>query len=251
METESSLREVRDVQRRHWTSVADAWGKWFDWTEENFTPLTAWLRDQTGWRPGANVLDIGCGSGYPALAAAAAARPSGTVTAIDISPRMRVLKPHDRRPKDDVRVPVGRRVPADRVRSRRLDTTSAGSVAGRSVSSQEISGGRRATVLRRWTPASGGSGTLRSRPEVAASPELAYPPTPCRSRTYSLVNAAGAGWPLTDAPRIRPGSPFHSPCTAGRDAGKLLAHRQPMHTRVYLRWFLRRVTPTPSTDGCR
>lgn len=88
MERESSLTEVREGQRRHWTSVADAWGKWFDWTEENFAPLTAWLRDQTGLRPGANVLDIGCGSGYPALAAAAAVRPSGTVTAIDISPRM-------------------------------------------------------------------------------------------------------------------------------------------------------------------
>ena len=51
METESSLTEVRNVQRRHWTSVADAWGKWFDWTEENFAPLTASLRDQTGWQP--------------------------------------------------------------------------------------------------------------------------------------------------------------------------------------------------------
>jgi SAM-dependent methyltransferase len=84
----SRLAEVRDTQRRHWTNVADAWGKWFHWTEQNFAPLTAWLRDQTGWRPGANVLDVGCGAGYPALAAAAAVSPGGTVTAIDISPRM-------------------------------------------------------------------------------------------------------------------------------------------------------------------
>ena len=88
METESSLTEIRNAQKRHWTSVAAAWGKWFDWTEENFAPLTLWLRDQTGWRPGANVLDVGCGSGYPALAAAAAVRPGGTVAAIDISPGM-------------------------------------------------------------------------------------------------------------------------------------------------------------------
>jgi ubiquinone/menaquinone biosynthesis C-methylase UbiE len=41
-----------------------------------------------GWEPGASVLDIRCGSGYPALAAAAAVRPSGRVTAIDVSPKM-------------------------------------------------------------------------------------------------------------------------------------------------------------------
>jgi enediyne biosynthesis protein CalE5 len=88
MDAQASLAEVREAQKRHWTSVADAWGKWFDWTERNFAPLTTWLRDATGWRPGANVLDIGCGSGYPSLAAAAALAPGGFATAIDISPKM-------------------------------------------------------------------------------------------------------------------------------------------------------------------
>lgn len=88
METESPLADARHAQKRHWTSVADAWGRWFDWTDRNFAPLTAWLRDHTGWRAGANVLDIGCGSGYPAVAAAAGVSPGGTVTAIDISPAM-------------------------------------------------------------------------------------------------------------------------------------------------------------------
>jgi SAM-dependent methyltransferase len=83
-----SSAEVREAQKRHWTSVADAWAKWFDWTERNFAPLTRLLRERTGWEPGAAMLDIGCGSGYPALAAAAAVRPSGTVTAIDVSPKM-------------------------------------------------------------------------------------------------------------------------------------------------------------------
>jgi SAM-dependent methyltransferase len=88
MGTELSLAEVRNAQERHWTNVAAAWDRWFDWTDRNFAPLTGWLRDETRWRPGANVLDIGCGSGYPALTAAAGVSPGGTVTAIDISPAM-------------------------------------------------------------------------------------------------------------------------------------------------------------------
>jgi ubiquinone/menaquinone biosynthesis C-methylase UbiE len=80
--------DATQAQKRHWTSVADAWAKWFDWTQRNFTPLTVLLRERTGWEPGAAILDIGCGAGYPALAAAAAVRPSGKVTAIDVSPKM-------------------------------------------------------------------------------------------------------------------------------------------------------------------
>jgi SAM-dependent methyltransferase len=86
-----SAPDVREVQKRHWTSVADAWAKWFDWTERNFASLTLLLRERTVWEPGAAILDIGCGSGYPALAAAAAVRPSGKVTAIDVSPKMVAL----------------------------------------------------------------------------------------------------------------------------------------------------------------
>jgi ubiquinone/menaquinone biosynthesis C-methylase UbiE len=88
METRGpSPADVKDAQQRHWTSVADAWAKWFDWTDRNFAPLTTLLRDRIGWAPGMTMLDIGCGAGYPALAAAAVVRP-GTVTAIDVSPKM-------------------------------------------------------------------------------------------------------------------------------------------------------------------
>jgi ubiquinone/menaquinone biosynthesis C-methylase UbiE len=83
-----SPADVREAQKRHWTSVADAWAKWFDWTERNFAPLTRLLHERTKWEPGAAILDIGCGSGYPALAAAAAVGPLGKVTAVDVSPRM-------------------------------------------------------------------------------------------------------------------------------------------------------------------
>jgi SAM-dependent methyltransferase len=83
-----SSAEVRETQQRHWTSVAVAWPRWFDWTGRNFAPLTMVLRERIGWESGAAMLDIGCGSGYPALAAAGAVRPSGRVTANDVSPKM-------------------------------------------------------------------------------------------------------------------------------------------------------------------
>jgi hypothetical protein len=52
-----SPADVREAQKRHWTSVADAWAKWSDWTERNFAPLTVLLRERTGWQPGAAILD--------------------------------------------------------------------------------------------------------------------------------------------------------------------------------------------------
>ncbi len=47
-----------------------------------------WFVNAAAWQPGARVLDVACGSGFPALAAAAAVRPGGTVVATDISPEM-------------------------------------------------------------------------------------------------------------------------------------------------------------------
>ena len=79
---------LKEGQTRHWNSVASGWDVWFDWTVRNFAPVTDWLRGAAGWRAGARVLDVACGTGYPALAAAASVRPGGTVVAVDISPGM-------------------------------------------------------------------------------------------------------------------------------------------------------------------
>ncbi len=89
---------IRDRQLKHWNTVADGWGVWFEWTERNFAPLTAWLRDAAGWAPGARVLDVACGAGYPALAAARAVEPGGRVIASDLSSEMlAVAAAHARR----------------------------------------------------------------------------------------------------------------------------------------------------------
>jgi SAM-dependent methyltransferase len=88
VESSASTRDIKAAQLRHWNSVAGGWAHWYAWTERNFGLLTPWLGEATKWQPGAAILDVGCGSGYPALAAAAAVRPGGTVTAIDLSPNM-------------------------------------------------------------------------------------------------------------------------------------------------------------------
>ena len=79
---------VKNKQREHWNAVAEGWATWLDWTERNFRPVTNWFHEAAGWKPGARVLDVAAGSGYPAFAAAACLRPGGTVVAIDISPAM-------------------------------------------------------------------------------------------------------------------------------------------------------------------
>lgn len=80
--------EVKDQQKKHWNAVADGWAAWFDWTEQNFSAVTDWFRDAAGWKPGARILDVACGAGFPALAAANSVRPGGTIVAADISPEM-------------------------------------------------------------------------------------------------------------------------------------------------------------------
>jgi enediyne biosynthesis protein CalE5 len=79
---------LKDRQRRHWDAVAQGWGTWLEWTEENFQPLTSWLQQAADWTPGSRVLDAGCGSGYPAFEAARAVQPDGQVVAIDLASDM-------------------------------------------------------------------------------------------------------------------------------------------------------------------
>lgn len=69
----------------HWNRVADGWEAWLPWTMRNFEPITEWLRASADWEAGGRILDIGCGAGYPALAAAQVVDGRGTVLAIDPS----------------------------------------------------------------------------------------------------------------------------------------------------------------------
>ena len=72
----------------HWDNVAAGWAAWLEWTERNFQPVTEWLIAAGACAPGARVLDVACGAGYPALAMASHVRPGGTVIASDLSGEM-------------------------------------------------------------------------------------------------------------------------------------------------------------------
>jgi ubiquinone/menaquinone biosynthesis C-methylase UbiE len=84
----SSADRIKEQQRKHWNVSADGWAAWLEWIERNFAPVTEWLRTAAHWEPGAHILDVACGAGYPALTAATSVRPGGRVVATDISPRM-------------------------------------------------------------------------------------------------------------------------------------------------------------------
>jgi SAM-dependent methyltransferase len=84
----ATAQRIKEQQTKHWNTVAEGWSAWLTWTERQFAPLTDWFVERAGWAPGARVLDVACGAGYPALAAARRVRPGGSVVASDIAPEM-------------------------------------------------------------------------------------------------------------------------------------------------------------------
>ena len=57
-------------QERNWHELSGGWDKWYELFERGAEPVTRALLDGAGLRPGSSVLDIGSGTGQPALAAA-------------------------------------------------------------------------------------------------------------------------------------------------------------------------------------
>jgi len=83
-----SANHIKDQQRKHWNVAAAGWAAWLEWIERNFAPVTDWLEEAACWEPGAHILDVACGAGYPALRAAVSVQPGGRVVATDISSKM-------------------------------------------------------------------------------------------------------------------------------------------------------------------
>ena len=80
--------ELIEGQRQDWNRVAAGWEKWDEFFDHQMAFLNHRLVADARLRHGMRVLDLGSGTGYPALLAAQAVGPSGSVTGIDLADQM-------------------------------------------------------------------------------------------------------------------------------------------------------------------
>lgn len=77
-----------DMQRRDWNRVASGWEKWDRVLDENLAFLNYRLVGDARLRPGHRVLDLGSGTGYPAVLSAQAVGNGGEVIGLDVADEM-------------------------------------------------------------------------------------------------------------------------------------------------------------------
>ncbi len=80
--------EYKAGQRQEWGASADGWGRQWETIERFSQPVSDRLVKLTQIRPGHRVLDVATGIGEPAITAARAVGPSGSVVATDQAPEM-------------------------------------------------------------------------------------------------------------------------------------------------------------------
>lgn len=76
------------LQRMAWDRAAQGWQSWWQTFERDAQKVSDKLVQMAELKPGDRVLDVATGIGEPAMTAARRVRPSGKMTAIDISPQM-------------------------------------------------------------------------------------------------------------------------------------------------------------------
>ena len=80
--------QVIETQRQDWNRVAPGWEKWDEMFDRSMAFLNHRLVADGRLRQGYQVLDLGSGTGYPALLAAQVVGPQGKVTGIDLADDM-------------------------------------------------------------------------------------------------------------------------------------------------------------------
>ncbi len=83
-----SMQDIIESQRQDWNRVAGGWEKWDPFFDEQMACLNHRLVADARLRPGLVVLDLGSGTGYPALLEAQTVGPTGSVTAVDVAAGM-------------------------------------------------------------------------------------------------------------------------------------------------------------------
>ncbi len=83
-----SPEQVIESQRQDWNRVAGGWEKWDRFFDEQMAFLNHRLIADVRLRSGMRVLDLGSGTGYPALLAAQTVGPQGQVMGIDLAAQM-------------------------------------------------------------------------------------------------------------------------------------------------------------------
>lgn len=80
--------KILEGQRQDWNRVAGGWDKWDRFFDEQMACLNHRLVADARLRSGLRVLDLGSGTGYPALLAAQTVGEHGSVVGLDLAERM-------------------------------------------------------------------------------------------------------------------------------------------------------------------
>jgi ubiquinone/menaquinone biosynthesis C-methylase UbiE len=80
--------QVIDSQRQDWNRVAGGWEKWDRFFDEQMAFLNHRLVGDARLRAGLRVLDLGSGTGYPAILAAQTVGGKGSVVGVDLAKQM-------------------------------------------------------------------------------------------------------------------------------------------------------------------
>lgn len=88
MAQQQTPQQVIEAQRQDWNRVASGWEKWDEFFDRSMAFLNHRLVGDARVCQGQRILDLGSGTGYPALLAAQVAGPQGSVTGLDLAEQM-------------------------------------------------------------------------------------------------------------------------------------------------------------------